>query len=99
MVNLIFVEDDDALANPGVDRTLYDPAQAPATCFRWLANIWQSTTRQGRLTVYGQELNDESYAICKAGCPEERTRNKVGYPSRRIGCACQLGGTKGIGCL
>ena len=26
MVNLLFIEDDDALAKPGVVRTLYDPA-------------------------------------------------------------------------
>ena len=32
MVDLLFIEDDDALRQPGAVRTLYDPAAAPAAC-------------------------------------------------------------------
>src|SRR6476646_4789591 len=53
MVNLIFIEDDEALTKPGVVRSIYDPTAGTG----------------GMLSVAGEhlaDLNPESYAICKA---------------------------------
>jgi len=50
----------------GVVRTIYDPTAGREECSRSLASILTALNPQARLTMFGQELNDESYAICKA---------------------------------
>ena len=67
MVNLIFIEDDDVLA-PGnaVVRTIYDPTVGTGGMLSVSAEHLTQHNPDARLTLYGQELNDESYAICKA---------------------------------
>ncbi len=67
MVNLLFIEDDDVLT-PGnaVVRTLYDPTAGTGGMLSVASEYLLEHNPQARLTVYGQELNDESYAICKA---------------------------------
>lgn len=67
MVNLIFIEDDDVLT-PGnaVVRTLYDPTAGTGGMLSIAGEYLSEHNPQARLTLYGQELNDESYAICKA---------------------------------
>jgi type I restriction enzyme M protein len=66
MVNLLFVEDDDVLATPGVVRTIYDPAAGTGGMLSVAGEYLAEHNPDARLTMYGQELNDESYAICKA---------------------------------
>lgn len=66
MVNLIFVEDDDVLTKPGVVRTIYDPAAGTGGMLSIAEEHLTSMNPKARLTMFGQELNDESYAICKA---------------------------------
>lgn len=66
MVNLIFVEDDDVLTKPGVVRTIYDPAAGTGGMLSIAEEHLTSMNPKARLTMSGQELNDESYAICKA---------------------------------
>ena len=67
MVNLLFIEDDDVLA-PGnaVVRTIYDPTAGTGGMLTIASEHLLEHNPQARLTMYGQELNDESYAICKA---------------------------------
>ncbi|HET7330249.1 class I SAM-dependent DNA methyltransferase [Dyella sp.] len=67
MVNLIFIEDDDVLA-PGnaVVRTIYDPTAGTGGMLSMAAEHLLQHNHAARLTLFGQELNDESYAICKA---------------------------------
>lgn len=67
MVNLLFVEDSDELT-PGnaVVRTIYDPTAGTGGMLSVASEYLHEHNPQARLTVYGQELNDESYAICKA---------------------------------
>ncbi|WP_418646925.1 HsdM family class I SAM-dependent methyltransferase [Thauera butanivorans] len=67
MVNLLFIEDDDVLT-PGnaVVRTIYDPTAGTGGMLSVASEHLQQHNPQARLTMYGQELNDESYAICKA---------------------------------
>ena len=66
MVNLIFIEDDDVLAKPGVVRTIYDPTAGTGGMLSIAGEYLEEHNPQARLTMFGQELNDESYAICKA---------------------------------
>ena len=67
MVNLIFIEDDDVLS-PGnaVVRTIYDPTAGTGGMLSVAAEHLLAHNPAARLTLFGQELNDESYAICKA---------------------------------
>jgi type I restriction enzyme M protein len=66
MVNLIFIEDDDVLAKPGVVRTIYDPTAGTGGMLSVAGEYLVEHNPQARLTMFGQELNPESYAICKA---------------------------------
>jgi type I restriction enzyme M protein len=67
MVNLLFIEDDDVLA-PGnaVVRTIYDPTAGTGGMLSVAGEYLLEHNPDARLTMFGQELNDESYAICKA---------------------------------
>lgn len=66
MVNLIFIEDDDVLSKPGVVRTIYDPTAGTGGMLSIAGEHLEELNPKARLTVFGQELNPESYAICKA---------------------------------
>ncbi|MNL05034.1 Type I restriction enzyme EcoKI M protein [compost metagenome] len=67
MVNLLFIEDDDVLsAGKAVVRTIYDPTAGTGGMLSVAGEYLLEHNPQARLTMYGQELNDESYAICKA---------------------------------
>jgi len=66
MVNLLFVEDDEVLAKPGVVRTIYDPTAGTGGMLSVAGEHLAELNPEARLTMFGQELNDESYAICKA---------------------------------
>ena len=66
MVNLIFVEDDEALSKPGVVRTIYDPTAGTGGMLSLAGDYLTEHNPQAQLNMFGQELNPESYAICKA---------------------------------
>jgi type I restriction enzyme M protein len=66
MVNLLFIEDDQALTRPGVVRSLYDPTAGTGGMLSVADEHLSSLNPDARLVMYGQELNPESYAICKA---------------------------------
>lgn len=66
MVNLIFIEDDDVLSRPGVVRTIYDPTAGTGGMLSIAGEYLEEHNPKARLTVFGQELNPESFAICKA---------------------------------
>lgn len=66
MVNLLFIEDDDVLAKPGVVRTIYDPTAGTGGMLSVAGEYLHEHNPAARLTMFGQELNPESYAICKA---------------------------------
>lgn len=66
MVNLLFVEDDAALTKPGVVRSLYDPTAGTGGMLSVAEEHLASINPHARLVMFGQELNPESYAICKA---------------------------------
>ena len=66
MVNLLFIEDDDALTKPGIVRSLYDPTAGTGGMLSVGEEHLAALNPDARLVMYGQELNPESYAICKA---------------------------------
>jgi type I restriction enzyme M protein len=66
MVNLLFIEDDDALTKPGVVRSIYDPTAGTGGMLSVAGEHLAEHNPDARLVMYGQELNPESYAICKA---------------------------------
>ena len=66
MVNLLFAEDDDALRRPGIIRTMYDPACGTGGMLSVAQEYLAELNPDANLEVFGQELNEESYAICKS---------------------------------
>ena len=66
MVNLIFVEDEDVLSKAGVIRTIYDPTAGTGGMLSTADEYLAEHNKAAQLVMSGQELNPESYAICKA---------------------------------
>jgi len=66
MVDLLFNEDADGLTNSGVIRKLYDPACGTGGMLSVAEEYLRELNPDAHLEVYGQELNDESYATCKS---------------------------------
>ncbi len=66
MVNLLFIEDEDALTKPGIVRTVFDPACGTGGMLSVAEDHLRDLNPAGRLEVFGQELNAESYAICRS---------------------------------
>lgn len=67
MVDLLFAEDNEVL-NPkrSVVRTIYDPTAGTGGMLSVAEEYLHKYNPNARLTMFGQELNPESYAICKA---------------------------------
>ncbi len=65
MVNLLFIEDDEALTKPGIVRSLYDPTAGTGGMLSVADEHLAEINPDARLVMYGQELNPESFAICK----------------------------------
>jgi type I restriction enzyme M protein len=66
MVNLLFIEDDQLLSRPGVVKTLFDPACGTGGMLSVAEDHLRTLNPQARLEVFGQELNAETYAVCRS---------------------------------
>lgn len=66
MVSVLFDGDDDVLSRPGVVRTLYDPTAGTGGILSEAEEHLRRFNDRAKLTLFGQELEDETYAICKA---------------------------------
>lgn len=66
MVDLLFAEDTEALTTPGVVRSVYDPTAGTGGMLSVAEERILELNPEARLTLYGQEINDQSYAICKS---------------------------------
>ena len=66
MVNLLFIEDADVLTKPGTVRTVFDPACGTGGMLSVAEDYLRQLNPQARLEVFGQELNEETYAICRS---------------------------------
>lgn len=63
---LVFGEDDELLNQDGIIRTVYDPTAGTGGFLSSGAEYVREHNPDAVIKVYGQELNPESYAICKA---------------------------------
>jgi type I restriction enzyme M protein len=66
MVNLLIAPDDDALSVPGVSRTVMDPACGTGGMLTAMEEHITKLNPDATVKVYGQELNPESWAICRS---------------------------------
>jgi len=66
MVNLLLVEDSEALATSGAIRTIYDPACGTGGMLSVAEEYLREHNSAAKLVPFGQELNPESYAVCKS---------------------------------
>ena len=66
MVDLLFAPDDEVLNRAGVVRSIYDPAAGTGGMLSVAEMHLHEHNLDAKLVAFGQELNGESYAICKA---------------------------------
>lgn len=66
MVNVLFIEDRDILTQDGIVRTLYDPACGTGGMLSVGEQYVKELNPDADLKVFGQEINSESFAICKS---------------------------------
>jgi len=66
MVNILFNEDREILTQEGIVKTLYDPACGTGGMLSVSELYIKEFNPKAELVVFGQELNPESYAICKS---------------------------------
>jgi type I restriction enzyme M protein len=64
--SLVFMEDDDALIKDGIIRTIYDPTAGTGGFLSSGMEYVHELNPKAVMRAFGQELNPESYAICKA---------------------------------
>ena len=64
--SLVFMEDDEGLTREGIVRTIYDPTAGTGGFLSAGMEYVVSLNRDAVMRGFGQELNPESYAICKA---------------------------------
>lgn len=66
MTSMLFDGDDEALSVPGVIRTMYDQTAGTGGMLSEGEEKFRSFNTNARLRLFGQELEDETYAICMA---------------------------------
>lgn len=66
MVNVLFNADNQALTQAGIVKTLYDPACGTGGMLSIGEQHLTEFNTKAKLEVFGQEINPESYAICKS---------------------------------
>ena len=78
MANLIYTGEQDVY-KPGIYRTIYDPACGTGGMLSESEKLILSQNERAELALYGQEYNDESWAICCSDMliKDEETSNIV----------------------
>jgi N-6 DNA methylase len=66
MVNILFHDDNDILSGNNVAKTIYDPACGTGGMLSVSEEYLHELNAATELLVFGQELNDQTFAICKA---------------------------------
>lgn len=66
MVQLMLNYDDDVLTKEGIVRSIYDPTAGTGGMLTVAQEHLNALNPSASLVAYGQEINDESYAICKS---------------------------------
>ncbi|SLK12618.1 type I restriction-modification system subunit M [Arthrobacter sp. P2b] len=66
MVQLLLNYDDDVLTKEGIVRSIYDPTAGTGGMLTVAQEHLHALNPSASLVAYGQEINGESYAICKS---------------------------------
>lgn len=66
MVNLLFTNDKDILRKKGIVKTVYDPTCGTGGMLSVAEEYMHDLNPDAKLEVFGQEWNDQSFAICKS---------------------------------
>jgi hypothetical protein len=66
MVNILFHDDNDILSGSNVVKTIYDPACGTGGMLSVSEEYLHELNTATELLAFGQELNDQTFAICKA---------------------------------
>jgi type I restriction enzyme M protein len=66
MVDILLAPEDKTLATPNVVRSVYDPTAGTGGMLSVAEDHIRSANPSATLTLAGQEINPQSYAICKA---------------------------------
>lgn len=64
--SLVFSNDSDGLTKPGVIRSVYDPTAGTGGFLSSSSEYIHELNPKAKIANFGQELNPESFAICKA---------------------------------
>lgn len=66
MVNILFYDDSEFLSGDTVAKTIYDPACGTGGMLSVAENYLHKMNAGSELLAFGQEINDQTFAICKA---------------------------------
>ena len=66
MVNILFYDDNDILSGNNVAKTIYDPACGTGGMLSVAEEYLHKLNASTKLIAFGQEINDQTFAICKA---------------------------------
>lgn len=66
MVNILFYDDSDILSGQNVAKTIYDPACGTGGMLSVAEEYLHELNKETELMAFGQEINDQTFAICKA---------------------------------
>jgi len=66
IVDLLLINDAEALAGSGIIRTVYDPACGTGGMLALMEEAMKGFNPKIRVELYGQELNPESFGVCKS---------------------------------
>ena len=63
---LVLAGDEELLTTPGIVRSVYDPACGTGGMLSVVEELVRDRNPKARLILFGQELNPESWAVCRA---------------------------------
>ena len=66
MTNILFYDDSEFLSDSNIVKTIYDPACGTGGMLSVSEEYLHELNSENKLVAFGQELNDQTFAICKA---------------------------------
>ncbi len=66
MVNILFCDDSSVLSGKNIAKTVYDPACGTGGMLSVAEEYLHSLNKNAQIVPFGQEINDQTFAICKA---------------------------------
>ncbi len=78
MINVLFAPDDKILRDKGATKSIYDPTCGTGGMLVLAEEYLHNKSANADAVLFGQELNDETYAMCKASILiKGKDRNKI----------------------